>query len=175
MAASPQSFSTPHTNRSHHLWNWAPSVMGCLVVETWKNTCQMDLRSVRHSSSLSCPMPDPILSNSLSLRDCPLHWSSYSEAAWLEDMTLSVAQDLAPEALYGRASLVSVQQLRHFQDMFCFTPDYSCHITFPRTHSRQAKAGNSTSTTNNKGTYSRSPHKTQIGNSINTMERATSQ
>lgn len=107
MAASPQSFSTPHTNRSHHLWNWAPSVMGCPVVETWKNTCQIDLRSVRHSSPLSRPMPDPILSNSLSLRDCPLHSSSYSGAAWLEDMTQSAAQDLAPEARYGRALSVS--------------------------------------------------------------------
>lgn len=174
MAASPQSFSTPHTNRSHHLWNWASSVMGCLVVETWKNTCQIDLRSVRHSSPLCRPMPDPILSNSLSLRDCPLHWSSYSGAAWLEDVTQSAVQDLAPEARHGRA--LSVANSRGiFKTCSALYQINSCHIIFPRTHSKQAKAGNSARTTNNKGTYSRSPHKTQIGNSINTTERATSQ
>lgn len=64
----------------------------------------MDLRSIRHSSPLSRPKPDPILSNSLSARDCPLHWSSYSGAAWHEDMpTQSGVQDLAPEAWYSRA------------------------------------------------------------------------
>lgn len=75
-----------------------------------ENTCQVDLRFILHFSPLSYPMPDPMPSHSLSLRGCPLHWSSYSGIAWPEDKTKSEDQDGAALALCLRPSIAGPSQ-----------------------------------------------------------------